>query len=289
LEVWRDPVWCGSMANPGITKIQKQRLERGPDGELQEIAAEDVLATEEPLEIRVEGQSVAVVMRTPGHDEELIAGFLCSEGLVRRREDFFEISACPSADEAGKGNVYEVLLRNPDPDLLQRLTRHVFSASSCGICGKATIESVFVSFPPVKAKMRVKAETLLGLPGQLRKAQENFEQTGGLHASALFSGEGEMLSLREDVGRHNALDKVLGRALLAEELPLENRILLVSGRISFELMQKALAGGIPIVAGISAPSSLAIQFAEDSGQTVVGFLRGEGFNIYAHPERIVSA
>lgn len=270
------------MENPGVKRVRKTRVSANGGRREQE----DVLAAEEPLEIRVEGRSVAVVMRTPGHDEELVAGFLRTEGVVANAEDFFEISPCQTAEGAAEGNVIEVLLRHPDEQLLESLTRHVFSASSCGICGKATIESVFVNFAPVDSELRVGADVLLSLPDKLRSAQENFDQTGGLHASALFDSAGELQLLREDVGRHNALDKVIGSALLNRQLPMRDRILLVSGRISFELMQKALAGGIPIVAGISAPSSLAVEFAEESGQTLAGFLRPNGFNIYANPERI---
>lgn len=268
----------------GVRRVTKTRIVA--DGGLGEEA--DVLAVEEPLEIRVEGQSVAVVMRTPGHDEELVAGFLRTEGVVNDANDVFEISPCPAAEGAGEGNVMEVLVRNPDEELLKKLTRHVFSASSCGICGKATIESVFVSFPQIDSSLKVSADVLLSLPDKLRNAQANFEKTGGLHASALFDANGELLLLREDVGRHNALDKVIGAALLGRQLPLADRILLVSGRVSFELMQKALAGGIAIIAGISAPSSLAVEFAEESGQTLVGFLRPGGFNVYANPTRIES-
>ncbi|MFT5468069.1 MAG: FdhD protein [Verrucomicrobiales bacterium] len=270
------------MEDQGVRRVQKTRI--SASGEHQKQA--DVLAVEEPLEIRVEGKSVAVVMRTPGHDQELVAGFLRTEGVVESADDFFEISPCQSAEGAAEGNVIEVLLRNPDPQLLEKLTRHVFSASSCGICGKATIESVFVNFPSVESGLRVSSEVLLGLPDKLRSAQENFGQTGGLHASALFDSTGQMELLREDVGRHNALDKVIGSSILNQQLLLSDRILLVSGRISFELMQKALAGGIPVVAGISAPSSLAVEFAEESGQTLVGFLRPNGFNVYANAEKI---
>lgn len=244
----------------------------------------DVTASEEPLEIRVEGRSVAVVMRTPGHDEELVAGFLVSEGIIKNARDILEISQCPSTGNV-HGNVVDVLLGAVVVNW-DHLTRHVFSASSCGICGKTSIESVFMSFPPVTSDWLVSAELLTTLPAKLRAAQETFSQTGGLHASAIFDEQGEMLVLREDVGRHNALDKVLGHGLRAGLLPYSRHILLVSGRVSFELMQKALAAGVPIVAAISAPSSLAVQFAESSGQTLVGFLRGQTMNVYTHPERV---
>ena len=245
---------------------------------------EDVTAREEPLEIRVEGRSVAVVMRTPGHDEELVAGFLVSEGVIKSARDILEISQCPSTGNT-HGNVVDVLLGAVVVNW-DNLTRHVFSASSCGICGKTSIESVFQSFPPVTSDLRVSPELITTLPAKLRAAQETFSQTGGLHASAIFDEHGEMLVLREDVGRHNALDKVLGHGLQNNVLPYSRHVLLVSGRVSFELMQKALAAGVPIVAAISAPSSLAVEFAQTSGQTLIGFLRGQTMNVYTHPERI---
>jgi FdhD protein len=245
---------------------------------------EDVTAREEPLEIRVEGRSVAVLMRTPGHDEELVAGFLVSEGVIKSARDILEISQCPSTGNT-HGNVVDVLLGAVVVNW-DNLTRHVFSASSCGICGKTSIESVFQSFPPVTSDLRVSPELITTLPAKLRAAQETFSQTGGLHASAIFDEHGEMLVLREDVGRHNALDKVLGHGLQNNVLPYSRHVLLVSGRVSFELMQKALAAGVPIVAAISAPSSLAVEFAQTSGQTLIGFLRGQTMNVYTHPERI---
>ena len=245
---------------------------------------EDVVACEEPLEIRVEGRSVAVVMRTPGHDEELAAGFLVSEGVVRQPRDLLEISQCPVAADS-KGNVVDVLLGGAVVNW-DSLTRHVFSASSCGLCGKTSLDSVFQQFPNVTADWRVDAGLLCALPEKLRAAQATFETTGGLHACAVFDLEGNLIISREDVGRHNALDKVLGWALLQGLLPLDRHVLLLSGRVSFEMMQKALAAGIPLVAAISAPSSLAVAFAERSGQTLAGFLRGEMMNLYAHPQRV---
>jgi FdhD protein len=238
----------------------------------------DRVASEEPLEIRVNGTSVAVTMRTPGHDDELATGFLFTESLITRSDEIAEIVHCPDVDPEGIGNTLDVRLR-AEPDLAS-LTRHVFTSSSCGVCGKATIESVFQHFPPVQRARIPEAGLLLSLPSKLREAQETFDRTGGLHASALFDGEGNLLLLREDVGRHNALDKVIGHAL-QKEIPLSEVVLLVSGRISFELMQKALAARIPVVAGISAPSSLAVKLACESGQVLVGFLREKGFNLYS--------
>ncbi len=262
------------------TPVRLSRLERGQ--QIQRV--NDVVATEEPLEIRVEGRSLAVVMRTPGHDEELTAGFLLTEGIIQEASQIFELSVCPSRSE-GKGNVADVLLAGVKMDW-DSLTRHVFSGSSCGVCGKATVESVFQKFAPVTADWQVSSELLLGLPEKLRAAQSTFDQTGGLHASALFDLEGNLIVLREDVGRHNALDKVLGYALTSGMLPLSRCVLMVSGRVSFEIMQKALAGGIPLVAAVSAPSSLGVQFAKGSNQTLVGFLRGDRMNVYAGRERV---
>jgi FdhD protein len=217
-------------------------------------------------------------MRTPGHDDELAIGFLLTEGVIRAADEIAEIAHCPDVDPEGVGNTLDVRLRGETD--LSRLTRHVFTSSSCGVCGKATIESVFGNFPPVPLHEAPDPALLLSLSAKLRAAQETFDRTGGLHASALFDRAGNLLLLREDVGRHNALDKVIGHAL-KHDLPMDEAILLVSGRISFELMQKALAARIPVVAGISAPSSLAVKLAKDSGQTLVGFLRERGFNVYA--------
>jgi FdhD protein len=274
----------------------------------------DFLAAEEPLEIRVEGRSVAVVMRTPGEDRELAAGFLVTEGLVHAAGDVVDIRHRPhclisARDGSGlrtevnetvsgeavsltsqvslsEGNVINVRLRKPESLDLKKLTRHIFTSSSCGICSKASIEAVRQQFPPIEDDFEVEPKVLLGLPTTLGSAQETFKRTGGLHACALFDSAGNLLVLREDVGRHNALDKVIGWALLGDRLPLRRHILLLSGRTSFEMMQKALAAGIPMVAAISAPSSLAVEFAHDSSQTLVGFLRGERMNVYTGADRV---
>lgn len=241
----------------------------------------DVLAIEEPLELRVRGRSVAVVMRTPGHDADLAAGFLLTEGVVRSPDDIYDIMQCRTTKRAEKGNVVEIVLpKNVRVDF-DSLTRHVFSATSCGLCGKATIEAVQQHFPKVNRPLRVTAKILQRLPARLAEAQPAFRTTGGLHATALFDAQGTMLVAREDVGRHNAMDKVLGHALRAGWLPLDRHILLVSGRVSFEIMQKALAARVSIVAGISAPTSLAAEFARANNQTLVGFLRGDRLNVYA--------
>src|SRR5438477_8159251 len=246
----------------------------------------DFLASEEPLEIRVRGRSVAVTMRSPGHDEELAAGFLLTEGLLRRPGDVVEVAHCRQGEAANGQNVLNVFLA-PSVDVnLERLTRHVFASSSCGLCGKASIEAVQQQFPPIESQLAMASRTLFDLPKRLRAGQETFQQTGGLHAAAVFDERGRLIVLREDVGRHNAVDKVLGWGFLGRQLPFDRHALLVSGRASFEIMQKALAARIPVVCAVSAPSSLAVEFARESGQTLVGFLRGDSFNVYSHPERI---
>lgn len=241
----------------------------------------DHLAREEPLEIRVRGRSIAVTMRTPGHDDELACGFLLSEGLISKRTDVAEIAPCASGENAAFGNILNVFLAPSVPLDLERLTRHTFASSSCGLCGKASIESVHQHFAPLKEGPRVSVEVIRLLPEKLIPGQSTFAKTGGLHAAGLFDLTGNLLAVREDVGRHNAVDKVLGWAFLRSLLPLKEHILLVSGRASFEIMQKALAGGIPVVAAVSAPSSLAVEFARESNQLLIGFLRGEKFNVYS--------
>jgi FdhD protein len=243
----------------------------------------DELAEEEPLEIRVKGRAVSVTLRTPGHDEELAAGFLLTEGIIGDRADVLGIDPCA---HARGGNVVNVVLAPEAKVDFERLTRHVFTSSSCGMCGKATIDAVFQGFPPVTSDVTVAADALLALPEKLRRVQATFDRTGGLHAAAIFSSAGELVVSREDVGRHNAVDKVLGYGLLNGLLPFDRHVLLVSGRASFEIMQKALAARVPLVAAVSAPSSLAAEFAGDSGQTLVGFLRETRMNVYAHPQRV---
>jgi FdhD protein len=243
----------------------------------------DELAREEPLEIRARGEPISVTMRTPGNDEELATGFLLSEGLIRAHRDIVRIEPC---DQNEEGNVLNVVLA-PDVHVdFERLTRHVFASSSCGLCGKATIDAVRGGFPPIESDLTLDSQILTELPDAMRNAQSTFDRTGGLHAAALFDQHGKLIVLREDVGRHNAVDKVLGYVLLNDLLPLSRSILLVSGRSSFEIVQKALAGSIPVVAAVSAPSSLAVEFARQNGQTLVGFLRRGRMNIYANSQRI---
>jgi FdhD protein len=247
----------------------------------------ECVVREEPLEIRVRGRAIAVTMRTPGDDLELAAGFLISEGLLRAKSDLVEMAYCQSGEVSNAENILNVFVAPGVSVDVEKLTRHVFASSSCGVCGKATIESVHQHFPPVESNLRISASLLCALPDMLRKGQKTFTETGGLHGSALFNKEGEMLALREDAGRHNAVDKIIGWGFLNESLPFSQHILLVSGRASFEIMQKALSANIAIVAAISAPSSLAVEFARESNQTLVGFLRGKSFNVYSHPERIL--
>jgi len=243
---------------------------RLPGGE----SERDLLAVEEPLEIRIGGVPVSVTMRTPGHDEELALGFCLSEGLRPERARLPDDLAA---------NTVEVDAPGFDAE---RLRRSFYTSSSCGVCGKGALEAVAVDAPPVESRLTVTLATASSLPDRLREGQSAFEATGGLHAAGLFSPSGELLCLREDVGRHNALDKVIGSQLLAGELPLHDRIVLVSGRVSFELVQKAAVAGVPILCAISAPSDLAIEAAERLGVTVVGFVRGDGCNVYSHPERV---
>jgi FdhD protein len=245
---------------------------------------DDQLAVEEPLEIRIDTRPVTVTLRTPGHDEELAAGFLVTEGILRNASDIARFHRHPRNLH---GSVLDVQLR---PDLLvdfARLTRHVFAVSSCGLCGKAAIDAVRQSHPPIDDTFTVTPEWLLSLPHRMRSAQATFDSTGGLHAAALFDISGNLRVLREDIGRHNAVDKVIGHAVLQGALPLRQHVLLLSGRVSFEVIQKALAAGIAFVAAVSAPSSLAVEFARASGQTLVGFLRDHRFNTYSAPHRLI--
>jgi FdhD protein len=233
----------------------------------------DEVAVEEPLEIRVDGAALAVTMRTPGHDEELALGFLYGEGLIDGPRD-----AGPTADFAG--NTVEV----EGPLLRDVGGRRFYTTSSCGVCGKGALEEVAVHAPPVAPGPRVERALLAGLPDRLR--QPAFERTGGLHATGLFAADGSLELVREDVGRHNAMDKVIGRALLDGRLPLTDSILCVSGRIAFELVQKAAVAGAPILVGVGAPTSLAIALAADRGMTLAGFARGHSVNVYSGAERV---
>ena len=253
----------------------------------------DTLATEEPMEIRLVGggarQTVAVTMRTPGADFELAAGFLYGERIMNSPEEIAKISYCVDSDLDAEQqyNIVNVELRGNREYDLRPLERHFYTTSACGVCGKASLEQLELRGCPVIAPgPEVSAATIYSLPGKLREAQGLFDATGGLHAAALFDAEGELVALREDVGRHNATDKLLGWAFLEGRLPLRDHAVMVSGRSSFEILQKCLAAGVPIVCAISAPSSLAVDVAREFGMTLVGFLRGNRFNVYAGSERI---
>ena len=245
------------------------RVTRVPGGE-----TGDVVAVEEPLEIRIGGTPVAVTMRTPGHDEELVLGFGLSEGLL-------PLSARVPDDLAA--NTVDV--DAPDADV-GRLQRSFYTSSSCGVCGKGALEAVAVEAPRVESDLRIEAALVVQLPDKLREAQAAFEATGGLHATGLFAADGELLCIREDVGRHNALDKVVGRAFLDGLLPLSRSVLCVSGRLSFELVQKAAVAGCPLLVAVGAPSSLAVELAADRGLTLCGFVRNGSLNVYTEPWRI---
>ena len=259
----------------------------------------DVIAVEEPLEIRLmreglpeadenggTGRSISITMRTPGHDAELAIGFLHGEGLLREPRDIISTGHCGPT-----GNILRITARADLPLDLARLARNFYSTSSCGVCGKASIEAVTASAGErrITSELIVREPVLRGLPDTLRAAQAGFAETGGMHAVGLFTAEGELLASREDVGRHNAMDKLVGASLLAGELPWRDRIVLLSGRASFELLQKAMMAGAPLVAAIGAPSTLAVELAESAGITLVAFLRPGGCNVYCNPWRVAGA
>lgn len=276
----------GDEATEGTERIESQRVTVTTFEERGAAPRADLVAHEEPLEIQVQGASIAVIMRTPGHDEELALGFLTTERVIDRADQVLSVRHCATAvTPEAEGNVLRVVLREGVDLPLERLRRNTFASSSCGLCGKATIEAALHHGAPVRAALEIADEALYALPAKLRRAQRTFEETGGLHAAALFDAAGEVMLVREDVGRHNAVDKVVGAALRGHLRP-EGVGLLVSGRVSFEIVQKAAAFGLPLVAGISAPTSLAVRFGEALGVTVIGFLRGRSMNVYAHVGRI---
>ncbi|WP_413806441.1 formate dehydrogenase accessory sulfurtransferase FdhD [Streptomyces sp. OE57] len=282
---------------------ERRRVIRIRDGAVS--TRPDTLVAEEPLEIRLNGKPLAITMRTPGDDFALAAGFLVSEGVLGRADELANIVYCagatpgaPPAVAGGGSNTYNVVDVTlapgvPVPDIT--LERNVYTTSSCGLCGKASLDAVRTTarWPLADgfedaggSAVRIEPETLSALPDRLRAAQRVFDRTGGLHAAALFSPDGELLDLREDVGRHNAVDKLVGRALQQGLLPLSGSVLMVSGRASFELAQKAVMAGIPVLAAVSAPSSLAVDLAAETGLTLVGFLRGTSMNVYAGEQRL---
>jgi FdhD protein len=261
----------------------------------------DAIAVEEPLEIRIlrdgasstagadgnggTGRSISITMRTPGNDSELALGFLHGEGIVRESRDVIDVRPCGPT-----GNVVRVTVRSDLPLDFERLSRNFYTTSSCGVCGKASIEAVTASagITRIESNLVVSEAVLLGLPDVLRAFQAGFAQTGGMHAVGLFTAEGGLVASREDVGRHNAMDKLVGAALRDRQLPWSERVVLLSGRASFELLQKAMMAGAPVVAAIGAPSSLAVELAESAGITLVAFLRDAGCNVYCHPARVRS-
>jgi FdhD protein len=252
---------------------------------------DDFLAAEEPLEIRIGAEPLSVTMRTPGYDLELAAGFLFTEGIISSRDQIISLQPGASGqDGSNPGNLVQVeLVPEVVPDFA-KTQRHFFAASSCGICGKASIDSVRSRLLKAPNRdFRCVPKLLLGLPDALRSSQDVFQRTGGLHAAALFDSAGALQVLREDIGRHNAVDKVIGWALMAGHLPLANSVLLVSGRGGFEIIQKAIVAGVPVVASVSAPSGLAVQLARELRLTLIGFLRGQRFVIYSGEERIVKS
>jgi FdhD protein len=262
-----------------------QIIRRKQNGDLEYL--HDDLTVEEPLEIRIGRKTVATTMRTPGSDEELAAGFLVSEGIIQTPEQIANFSRPAAA--RNRDNIIITTLTEGTQVKLNSAQRFGTISSSCGICGKESIGAIRQNFPVIESAkdIRIDVETLLLLPSLLREGQSDFARTGGIHAAGVFGLDGTSRFVREDIGRHNAVDKVIGRAFLNRELPLKCSILLVSGRASFEIMQKALSAGIPIVASVSAPSTLAMEFARECNQTLVGFLRPPSFNIYSHTERII--
>ncbi len=247
----------------------------------------DYLAVEEPLEIRLGGINLSVTMRTPGDDEELVAGFLFSEGIIASADDLDVIGRYRGPDgDPDDGNVMNVLLKGDMRVAKDRLRRNFVASSSCGLCGKATIDAIRATLPPVQSDIVISVDRLNRLGAVMHDAQSTFEKTGGLHAAGLFDADGRMIVLREDIGRHNAVDKVIGHRVLARSVPLDRHVLMVSGRVSFEIMQKALTARIPVIAAVSAPSSMAVQMALAADMTLIGFARNGGFNLYSGAQRV---
>lgn len=274
------------MTSPSIRRVPVVRVAPG--------AAErdhDLIAVEEPLEVRVNGAPFAVIMRTPGHDVPLAAGFLLAEDVVREAAEIAAIERCDDTDDDGRGNVINVTVTGEAASrVAARLgeRRQIITTAACGLCGRRTIESLRTRVSSVHGAWTVPALVVAGLPQALRDSQAAFDKTGGIHAAALADRTGAILLAAEDVGRHNALDKIVGRALLDGRVPLDDALLILSGRASFELVQKALLAGVPLVAAVSAPSSLAVALAEETGITLCGFVRGETMNVYTHAHRVVS-
>ncbi|GLZ37735.1 formate dehydrogenase accessory sulfurtransferase FdhD [Actinokineospora sp. NBRC 105648] len=271
----------------GRVTVRRPVVRLGPGGRRSRL---DSLAAEEPLELRVGGKALAVTMRTPGHDVELAHGFLLTEGVIGARSDVAVARYCDGVDDSGQNtyNVLDVALADGVPPPETGVERNFYTTSSCGVCGKAALDAVKLKtrFSPAGDPVRVSSAVLSGLPDVLREKQKVFASTGGLHGAGLFTADGAELVVREDVGRHNAVDKVLGWALLQDRVPLRGMVLLVSGRASFELVQKAAMAGVPVLAAVSAPSSLAVSLADEQGMTLVGFLRGDSMNLYTGDGRV---
>ncbi len=279
---WRSPLDPQRVMSASVTHWQEQAQQQ----------REEALTVEEPFEVRINHQSLAVIMRTPGHDHELAMGFLFTEGVIAQPGDVLAIEDDTDDDGLPLANVVNVNLRNSTQQEVLRpqpaaFERHFAVSASCGLCGKNSIADLMLSTPPLEPDdLHIAASVLYALPDRLRISQSVFTYTGGLHAAGLFDTSGQLQLLREDVGRHNAVDKIIGHGLLSGELPYNQQILMVSGRTSFEIIQKALLARIPCIAAISAPSSLAVELAESSGITLIGFLRDHSMNVYTHPERI---
>ena len=277
---------CPSGNQTEDIRVANTRVMRWANGGLDN-ETEDWVAREEPLEIRVKGESIVVTMRTPGHDKELAIGFLLAEGVITNSSDVLEIAYCQQGEASLHKNILYVFL-SPEVEInLDRLKRNVYASSSCWLCCKASIQSLQNIFEPLnKIETVISVDKILTLAQKLRAKQSTFDKTGGLHAAGIFDRNGELLVLREDIGRHNAVDKILGHLFLKNRMPLEDCVLMVSGRASFEIIQKSLAGRVGIICAVSAPSSLAVDMAKESGQTLIGFLRERKFNVYSHKERI---
>jgi FdhD protein len=254
-------------------------------GGVRRTASREALATEEPLEIRLGGKRFTVTMRTPGHDEELVAGFLFAEGFIESAAELGEIRRVRTRKGGVEANIVDVILAVPADGLRERLRRNFTISSSCGLCGKTSIDAIRRRVTPARGDARMAGAALPRMAMHMRDAQRVFEATGGLHAAALFDLHGNLHALREDIGRHNAVDKIVGWALGRGMLPLGDSVMMVSGRASFEIVQKAAAAGVPILAAVSAPSSLAAELADEVGLTLAGFVRDGSFNLYTHPER----
>ena len=281
-DLWRSSLDPDRVMNVNITHWHEN----------EQLQHEDHLTVEEPFELRIASRSLAVIMRTPGHDHELAMGFLFTEGVIHRSDDVLAIEDAVDSEGIPLANVVNVVLRSAGQQeavLHSHFDRHFAVSASCGLCGKNSIDDLMISTSPLERDdLRISTTCIYDLPGQLRASQAVFTHTGGLHASGLFSAAtGELLLLREDVGRHNAVDKIIGHGLLHGDFPYSTHILMLSGRTSFEIIQKALLARIPCVAAISAPSSLAVELADRGGITLIGFLRDHAMNVYTHPERIV--